>query len=195
MEHIEARIDLPAEPSVVWNHLVDAGSMASWNPFITSMSGVLTVGERIQVRIAPVGGRAMTFKPRVTAVQPGRYLEWLGTLGIPGLFDGRHSFTLTSSRERATRLVQAEVFSGALVPFAGKLLQKTEAGFKAMNVALLTRLELAAAPSNIPEVTGSTPERREPDSTQAPERAITIDGPPIGFPKSNWNEHADGRGP
>ncbi len=161
MKHIEATIDLPAEPSVVWQHLVDAESMASWNPFITSMSGVLVVGERIQVRIAPVGGRAMTFKPRVTVVQPGRRLEWLGTMGIPGLFDGRHSFTLTPVGEGRTHLVQAEAFSGALIPFTGKLLQKTEAGFKAMNNALLTRLELA--------------------STRAPERAATIDNPPIVF--------------
>ena len=175
MKHIEATIDLPAEPSVVWQHLVDTASMASWNPFITSMSGVLTVGERIQVRIAPVGGKAMTFKPRVTAVQPGQYLEWLGTMGISGLFDGRHSFTLTPLGEGGTRLVQAEAFSGALVPFTGKLLQRTEAGFKAMNNALLTRLELASA--------------------RAPERAVTIDGPPIGFLEGNWNEHADGSGP
>jgi hypothetical protein len=144
MKRIETRIDLPAEPSVVWKHLVDAESMASWNPFITSMSGVLTVGERLHVRIAPVGGRPMTFKPLVTVVQPAQRLEWLGTMGIPGLFNGRHSFTLTPVEEGRSRLVQAEVFSGALVPFTGNLLSKTEAGFKAMNDALLTLLELAA---------------------------------------------------
>ena len=83
----------------------------------------------------------MTFTPRVTVVEPGQRLEWLGTMGIPGLFDGRHSFTLTPVGNSGTRLVQAEEFSGALVPFAGKLLGKTEAGFRAMNAALLARLE------------------------------------------------------
>jgi hypothetical protein len=140
MKHIEAQVDLPADPSVVWQHLVDTESMGSWNPFITSMSGILEVGERLQVRIAPVGGRAMTFKPRVTVVEPGRCLEWLGTMGMPGLFDGRHSFTLSTVGEGRTRFVQAENFSGALIPFTGKLLSKTEAGFEAMNAALLTRL-------------------------------------------------------
>ena len=159
MKLIEATIDLPAEPAVVWQHLVDTASMASWNPFITSMAGVLAVGERIRVRIAPVGAKAMTFKPQVTVVQPDRCLEWLGTMGIPGLFDGRHSFTLTPLGQGRTRLVQAETFAGALIPFTGKILQKTEAGFKAMNTALLTRLELV--------------------SPRAPERAVTIDGPPI----------------
>jgi hypothetical protein len=139
MKRIETHVDLPAVPSVVWDQLVDTASMGSWNPFITSLSGILEVGERLRVRIAPVGGRAMTFKPRVTVVEPGQRLEWLGTMGIPGLFDGRHSFTLTPLGE-GCRLVQAEDFSGALIPFTGKLLSKTEAGFEAMNAALLTRL-------------------------------------------------------
>ena len=141
MKRIETRVDLPAVPSVVWEQLVDTASMGSWNPFITSLSGVFEVGERLQVRVAPVDGRPMTFKPRVTVVEPGRRLEWLGTMGIPGLFDGRHSFTLTPVGEAGTRLVQAEEFSGALIPFIGRLLGRTEAGFEAMNAALLTRLE------------------------------------------------------
>ena len=83
----------------------------------------------------------MTFKPRVTVLEPDQRLEWLGTMGVPGLFDGRHSFTLTPLGEGRTRFVQAEDFSGALVPLAGKMLAKTEAGFEAMNAALLARLE------------------------------------------------------
>ena len=75
---------LPAEPSALWAHLTYTESMGSWNPSITSMYGVLEVGERITVRIAPAGGRAMSFKPRITALEPGRRLEWLGTLGLPG---------------------------------------------------------------------------------------------------------------
>jgi hypothetical protein len=147
MKRIETRVDLPAVPSAVWAQLVDTAAMGSWNPFITSLTGVLAVGERLQVRIAPVGGRPMSFKPRVTAVEPDRRLEWLGTMGIPRLFDGRHSFTLTALDEGHTRLVQAEDFSGALVPFAGKMLSKTRAGFEAMNAALLARLEKDQAQS------------------------------------------------
>jgi hypothetical protein len=146
MKRIETQVDLPAPPSLVWEQLIDTAAMGSWNPFITSLSGVVQVGERLQVRIAPVGGRPMTFKPRVTVVEPGQRLEWLGTMGIPGLFDGRHSFTLTSVGEGCTRLVQAEDFSGALVPFTGSLLSKTKAGFEAMHAALLARLEADSTP-------------------------------------------------
>jgi hypothetical protein len=141
MKRIEAQVALPAVPSRVWGELMDTASMGSWNPFITSLSGVFQVGERLQVRVAPVGGRPMTFKPRVTVVESCRRLEWLGTMGVPGLFDGRHSFTLTAVGDGCTRLVQAEEFSGALIPFTGKLLSRTSAGFEAMNAALLARLE------------------------------------------------------
>ena len=68
-------------------------------------------------------------------------------MGIPGLFDGRHSFTLTPLDEGHTRLTQAEDFSGALIPFTGKLLSRTRAGFEAMNAALLDRLDNDQAPS------------------------------------------------
>jgi hypothetical protein len=142
MKRIATQVDLPADPSAVWEHLTNTEAMGSWNPFITSLSGVLTVGERLKVRVAPIGGRPMTFKPQVTVVEPGERLEWLGTMGMPGIFDGRHSFTLSPTGVASTRFVQAEEFSGVLVPLAGKLLARTKAGFEAMNAALLNRLEL-----------------------------------------------------
>ena len=46
MKRIETQVDLPAVPSAVWGQLVNAEAMGSWNPFITSLSGVLAVGER-----------------------------------------------------------------------------------------------------------------------------------------------------
>ena len=153
MKRIETQIDLPATPSTVWKHLLDTGSFESWNPFITSLTGDLEVGQRLRVRVVPVGGKPMTFTPRVTAVEPESRLEWLGTLGIPGLFDGRHSFTLSPTGVAGTRFVQAEEFSGALIPFTGKLLARTKAGFEAMNAALLTRLELDPSTTSM----GTTP--------------------------------------
>ena len=107
MKRIETQVDLPAVPSVVWAAAGGHAAMGSWNPFITSLSGVLAVGERLEVRIAPVGGRPMTFKPRVTVVEPAS--AWSGSAPWAlGLFDGRHAFTLTPLGSRRTRLVQAE---------------------------------------------------------------------------------------
>ena len=72
------------------------------------------------------------FKPWVTAVEQHHYIEWLGHLGLPGIFDGRHSFTLTPMAGDRTLIQQSETFTGVLIPFTGSTLIRTRAGFVAM---------------------------------------------------------------
>jgi hypothetical protein len=133
---VTTTVELDAPPEEIWRVLTDTAGYSRWNPFITELHGNLEVGSRIDVRIAPPGGRAMSFHPTVTDLEPGRKLAWLGHLLIPGLFDGAHSFTLEPLPDGRTRLVQSEMFRGLLVWFSGHLLQNTEAGFTAMNEAL-----------------------------------------------------------
>lgn len=142
MRKITVTTEIAAPVEVVWAQLTDTESFAQWNPFVQSLAGSLTEGERLTVRITPPGGKAMTFRPTVTVVEEGCRLEWLGRLLMPGLFDGRHSFTLEPT-ESGTRLTQEETFTGALVPLIG--LAKTEDGFRAMNEALRERAERVAA--------------------------------------------------
>jgi hypothetical protein len=132
-------IDIPATQERVWATLVDTAAYPAWNPFITRLSGELATGQRLEARVAPPGGRAMTFKPTVTQVEPGRRLEWFGTLGVKGIFDGRHSFTVEALGEQRTRVTQSEDFSGVLIPFSGTVLARTRAGFEAMNDGLRRR--------------------------------------------------------
>ncbi len=83
----------------------------------------------------------MTFRPTVTEVEPGRVFEWLGRLGVRGLFDGRHRFELQPT-DTGTRFVQSEEFTGVLVRFLRKMLDtQTVEGFHAMNSALKVRAE------------------------------------------------------
>ena len=140
MRTITSTIELDATPEEVWAVLTDSSAYPDWNPFITELDGPLQVGSRLTVRIAPPGGRPMTFTPTVTDVEPERRLAWLGRLLVPGLFDGAHCFVLEPLLGSRTRLVQTETFRGALVWFSGRLLQRTEAGFTAMNNALLRRV-------------------------------------------------------
>jgi hypothetical protein len=140
MRTITRTVELVATPAQVWEVLTDARAHADWNPFITTMYGALEVGRRIEVRIAPPGGKTMTFRPTVTHVDPAHHLAWLGHLLLPGLFDGAHSFTLEPLPDNRTQLTQSETFRGLLVFLAGGLLQRTEAGFAAMNEALRQRL-------------------------------------------------------
>ncbi|MCF6509067.1 SRPBCC domain-containing protein [Blastococcus sp. MG754426] len=142
MQHpIETGIDIAAPPGTVWAHLTDLASYAEWNPFIPSAAGTAAVGARLSMRLQPPGGRALPIRPEVTEVVPGEVFEWLGHLGVPGLFDGRHRFELTAVPS-GTRLVQSESFSGLLVrPLKGFLDGATLAGFREMDAALARRSE------------------------------------------------------
>jgi hypothetical protein len=142
MRRIAVTTEIAAPVEVVWAQLTDTASFADWNPFVQSLEGTLAVGEKLTVRITPPGGKGMTFRPTVTAVEENRRLEWLGRFLVPGLFDGRHSFTLEAV-EGGTRLTQEETFTGALVPLMASVLKKTEDGFRAMNEALRDRVVVA----------------------------------------------------
>lgn len=137
MRRIAVTTEIKAPVEAVWAELTNTEAFPSWNPFM-SLAGPLEVGARLEVRIAPPGGRPMTFRPTVTAFEAGRRLEWLGRLVLPGIFDGRHEFTLEPVAG-GTRLTQAETFTGILVPLTASTLAKTEEGFRAMNEALRAR--------------------------------------------------------
>jgi hypothetical protein len=144
--HSEIEIDAPAER--VWELLTGFASYPRWNPFIRSISGQPTKGERLEVHLEPPGGRGMTFKPKVLKAEPNRELRWLGHLLVPGLFDGEHSFTIQPLKENRVRFVQREAFKGLLVPlFARSLQTNTQRGFEEMNRALKERTE--AAPEQV----------------------------------------------
>jgi hypothetical protein len=140
MRAITATVDLDATPEHVWDVLTDTDGHAAWNPFITKMAGTVEVGKKLDIRIAPPGGKPMSFRPTVTDVHPAQRLAWLGHLGFPGLFDGAHTFTLTPLPDGRTQLVQTETFKGVLVWISRGLLVKTAAGFEAMHKALSNRV-------------------------------------------------------
>ena len=143
---ITTHLTVDATVEDVWATLADLASYSAWNPFITAAAGTFSVGERLDLTIQPPAGRAMTFKPWVTAVDKHHYVEWLGRLGMPGIFDGRHSFKLTAMGGSRTLLQQSETFTGALVPFTGPTLARTQAGFVAMNEALAVQAVRAPGP-------------------------------------------------
>jgi hypothetical protein len=144
MKELHTEIEIAASAERVWELLTDFASYPQWNPFIRSISGQPTLGEHLEVRLEPPGGRGMTFKPKVLNAEPNRELRWLGNLLVPGLFDGEHSFTIEPLEENRVRFVQREAFKGLLVPlFARSLETNTQRGFEQMNRALKERAEAA----------------------------------------------------
>ena len=134
-------VDVDARPEQVWEVLTDLAAYPAWNPFIVRAEGVVEPGGRLTLTMQPVGGRAMTLRPRLVEVDAPRRLRWRGTVGMPGLMDAEHTFAL-QPQAGGTRLVQSETFRGILVPFMAASLDRTTLpAFVAMNEALKRRVE------------------------------------------------------
>jgi hypothetical protein len=139
MQH-EVRIQ--AQPDEVWDVLADLEGYQEWNPFFVKAAGELKVGEKLVITMQPVGKKPQGMKPKVLAVKPGEELVWRGRLGIPWLFDGRHTFTIERIDEQTVLFRQYEKFSGLLVPFVG--LGPYRKGWERMDAALEKRVEGSA---------------------------------------------------
>jgi hypothetical protein len=143
MHEITTTTEINAPPRSVWKVLVDFQAHPQWNPFVRSIEGSPREGETLKVFIQPVGGKGMTFRPRVLRAVPDQELRWLGRVVLPGIFDGEHFFKIEPlDQGRRTRFIQGERFTGLLVPLLRKNLDRgTRAGFEAMNQALKARVE------------------------------------------------------
>ena len=142
MRHqIRTQLDIHATPDEVYAVIADVAAYPQWNPTMVETDGVGDLGEKLRLRMQPSEGRGMTFRPTVTAAEPGVAFEWLGHLGVPGLFDGRHRFELTDLGDGRTRLVHGERFSGLLVRALRRMLdQGTARDFELVNAAIAQRV-------------------------------------------------------
>lgn len=145
MKEINTDIRIDATPREVWRVLTDFESFPAWNPLITRASGEVREGERLEIFVRVPDSTARTFRPRVLKVVPERELIWLGTLAVPGLFNGEHRFRIEPDGA-GSRFFHGERFTGLLVPFldAAGIIKKTERGYHLMNEALKRRVEADA---------------------------------------------------
>ncbi|WP_326700506.1 SRPBCC domain-containing protein [Streptomyces sp. NBC_01754] len=145
MKHISSEVTVNAGPDEVWSVLADFERFHEWNPFLVEAEGRPEPGTRLMLRFRlPDTKKEMVFRPTVLTSEPGRLLRWRGRFGVPGIFDGLHSFELTP-REGATHVVQSETFSGVLVPMTGSLVRQSETGFAQLTDALKKRVEEVTA--------------------------------------------------
>ncbi|WP_027000047.1 SRPBCC domain-containing protein [Eisenibacter elegans] len=138
----EIVINAPKEQ--VFSVLTNLEAYQEWNPFIIRSEGKVMLGARLKNTMKN-GDSPITFKPKVTQVVENEYFEWLGSLGIKGLFDGRHYFKIEEIAPNQVNLIHGESFSGLLVGYVlRKIGKQTRAGFVRMNEALKQRTEALA---------------------------------------------------
>lgn len=141
MRHIQTEITIQATPEAVWKVLTDFENFPNWNPFIKSINGNQSVGGKLTVQIQPPEEKSMTFTPNILVFDVSKELRWLGKAPLPGLFSGEHYFIIEDLKNGSVKLTHGERFSGILVGFMQKMLDRTEIGFQNMNEALKKKCE------------------------------------------------------
>ncbi len=141
-EEMVTEIEIEAPAVRVWEVLTDLASFPEWNPMIRRASGEVRVGSRLKVRFEPEGSKGHTFRPRLTVVEPGRELRWVGWPSLPGIFGADHYWIMEEMPGGKTRLLHGATAFGLTAPWLGrKLLRSTKRHFEAMNRAHKLRAE------------------------------------------------------
>jgi hypothetical protein len=134
---IKTAIDVAASAEMVWRVLTYFPDYPRWNPFLVSIQGSLSPGQRLKIQARLSQDREYKFSPRVVKVIPASELRWRRWRFIEGVFDREQAFFIVPNGIKGVRFIQREHFSGLLVslvmPFITK---KTLKAFNLMNLAL-----------------------------------------------------------
>ena len=140
---LETETVIHATSKRVWDILTDFRDYPNRGTFIKSIEGQVVKGSRIKVSFDN-----MNFKPKVLCYDPGKKLEWIGRLLLPGLFDGRHAFLIDDNGDGSITFKHYEKFTGALVPlYRRKLRTEIKTHFEQFNTVIKELAEDDPTPS------------------------------------------------
>jgi hypothetical protein len=141
MKNLQTEITINASADKVWSILTDFPKFPQWNPFILKIEGKPEVGATLRVELNNGKGISV-FKPKVLTLDKDKKFEWLGSLPIPGLFNGQHYFKIEPLAANQVKFIHGENFSGLLAGIILKQIgEQTKKGFTSMNEALKKRAE------------------------------------------------------
>ena len=164
VHEIVTEIDIHASAPQVWAALTDFSAYRKWNPVIVSVDGSLAEGARLEPKLRPEALRhsscgsvsalkaivfrswcalnAMRIRVRVTKLLPERELRWVGSLPVPGMFEGEHYFLIADTGNGSVHFTQGERYAGLLEPVFREVIEAiNRGGYDAMNLALKHHVE------------------------------------------------------
>ncbi|TLU81730.1 MAG: SRPBCC domain-containing protein [Chlorobium sp.] len=135
----EIIINAPAEK--VWAVLAAFPFYPEWNPFIRSIIGKVSAGERLKLTAKLDGFPEIIFHATVMRCEPPLTLGWQAIF-IKGIFEAYHSFAIEVVNLGQCRFLHSETFSGILTsPVLFLLEGRFREGYQTMNEALKARAE------------------------------------------------------
>jgi uncharacterized protein YndB with AHSA1/START domain len=140
MRFYESRAEIAAPPEAVWSVLVDGAAWPAWDSGVDGVDGRIAQGEKITIRSKASPGRA--FPVKVTALEPGRRLEFSG--GMPlGLFRGVRTYTLAPVGAGTTFHMREE-YTGPLLGLIWRSMPDLQPSFDRFAAGLKGRVESGA---------------------------------------------------
>jgi len=145
VRQLVAEIEIAAPAQRVWEILTDVAAYREWNPFMPRLDGEVRVGARLRARLVIAGAPTLRPRLRVTRVDPGRELAWVGR---GPLVRGERTMRIEPLDARRVRFAQRTEFTGPITPLLGWL-DRYRPGMQAMNAALKARAEGAPPPAGL----------------------------------------------
>jgi len=134
---IKTAVDIAASAEMVWRVLTYFPEYPRWNPFLVSIHGSLSPGQRLKIQARLPQGREYKFSPLVVKVIPASELRWRRRRLIEGVFDREQAFFIVPNGIKGVRFIQREHFSGVFASLIMHFISvKTRKAFNLMNLAM-----------------------------------------------------------
>lgn len=156
MKELATVIEIDAKPDVVWRHLTAFRPYPDWNPFITSISGHPSLGQKVTVtmRLKTPDGRNQAnhvIVPRIVKVEDEHEIRWEHGAWFSWLLTIEHWFRITQ-RKGGVKFHQCMRVEGLLTTvLKDDYFAMFRDGFTAMNAALKQRVETLEPPKRVDE--------------------------------------------
>lgn len=136
------RIDIRAQPEVVWKLLTELSEYPTWNTTVDKVEGTIAPGQKIKIHAKLAPGKA--FPVKVTALEPPRRMVWTGGAPLKLLFKGERTFLVTAKTRDMVEFSMEEVFDGLLAGPIGKSIPDLQPAFDEFATCLKARAEAGA---------------------------------------------------
>lgn len=115
------RIDIQADPSIIWALLTNAHDFPRWNSTVISIEGSIAPGGKIRLKAQLDPKR--TFKLTILEFEPETRLEWGDSMG-------KRRYSLKPIGPNLTNFSMVEKIGGPLFPLFAKMIPSFDQAFE-----------------------------------------------------------------
>lgn len=138
---VETRIGVQAPAEVIWQVIYDLEGWANWNPMYPKASGIIRIGNKLDVTVVVPGQEPRDLQPTVMEWVPNEQLHWKLTM-LGGFITTTRYIEIENLAEASCIVTNGEIFGGAMGASLGRRNGRAILnGFRDMSEALKAEAE------------------------------------------------------